>query len=235
MMQLSVFNSHMPFRANLFGEDILFFCMPIEQVWKIHFITSSSDEVFRVDTGSYPEDVECCPTLFQKRDGNYVFSFVAGQWTRRLFYSEIKSKEDLISPLQLIGAQITAAGFATEDCQVYMKQRRTQPEIYFSGKPEQTLILPPIFCYRVSFQFDKPEKLLISGAYRGKEIYSISYDTNTGEQYFLYDGETPMYKASFYEDEIYYAKKTGSSFEDREIVVPDNPVFIDAKETIIRR
>jgi hypothetical protein len=224
----------MPFRGNLNGEDILFFCIPIERVWKIHFITNDSDEVFKVNTGSYTEDVECCPTLFQKRDGTYIFSFVVGQWTRQLFYSEIKNKRDLTAPLKLIGVQKTPAGFVMEDYQVYMKQRCGGPQIFFSGKPEQTLILPPRFCYRLSFQFDKPEKLLISGAYQNKEIYSISYDINTGEQYFLYDGETPMYKASFYEDEIYYAKKTGTGFEDREVVIPENPIFINAENTIQR-
>lgn len=232
-------SSHMPFRARIDDHEILFFCTMIDGVWKIHFQIDDSDEIFKIQTQTLDKDIECAPTFSPAGNGKYFFSFVSGQAKRCLFYSQIEHHMALLEPFEQKRMAITYAGFVSEHRAAHIIQKQDRPYVIISDRPGMVLMLPERFCYRVSFQFDDPEVLLISGAFEDGEIYSLSYNLQTDEQYLLYDNYIPMYKASIYEETYEYAQKSGPDFEDRHIVKAENPVFkeadglarfIDAKE-----
>jgi hypothetical protein len=225
-------NSHMPFRAKINDNEILLFCKQIDGVWKVHMQICETDEIFKLETGTSYRDVECSPTISSTENGRYLFSFISGQVKRQLFYSEIYDYMELLCPFEKKLMANTYAGFVSGKRTAYIIQRPDKAYAVISDRPDQVLMLPGRFCYRISFQYDNPDNLLISGAFEDEEVYSLMYNLETEEQSFLYDGYIPMYKASICEDIYEYAQKFGADFEERRIVRASNIVLKSVEDAV---
>ena len=81
-----------------------------------------------------------------------------------------------------------------------------------------TLEIPEAeYLYRLSYDPRRPNRLLISGQFRGGELFSWAYAPGMDELVAVTDGGTPAYKCAFWDGRCYYAERL-AGFEERRIV-----------------
>ena len=81
-----------------------------------------------------------------------------------------------------------------------------------------TLEIPEAeYLYRLSYDPRRPNRLLISGQFRGGELFSWSYAPGTGELLSVADNGVPAYKCALWDGQCYYAERI-AGFEERRIV-----------------
>lgn len=69
----------------------------------------------------------------------------------------------------------------------------------------------------MSYDADRPHRLLISGRYNGA-VCSWIYDLGNNNLYDVEADGVPAYKCAFFNGKCYYARQVGEGFEDREVV-----------------
>ena len=90
------------------------------------------------------------------------------------------------------------------------------------------------YLYRLSYDPRRPNRLLISGQFRGGELFSWSYAPGTGELLSVADSGVPAYKCAFWDGRCYYAERL-AGFEERRIVRTEHLEYtpLDAKAHIV--
>ena len=99
-----------------------------------------------------------------------------------------------------------------------------------------TLEIPEAeYLYRLSYDPRRPNRLLISGQFRGGGIFSWAYAPGTGELLSVADSGVPAYKCALWDGDCYYAERI-AGFEERRIVRAEHLEFtpLDAGRIIER-
>lgn len=205
-------------------ESKAFCCLLISGRWKLHHFENNRWK--RIDT-NFPEDAtECSPTAeYDIENDKWKISFIAGGYeSDRKFY--LYKIDDLENPLPEKISQADV-GFIFKNKIVY--GGRTG-ELYISdGNGERSLSFKNIeYLYRVSYNANNPQELLISGQYRNGELFSWILNERAKTLYeFFADGEV-AYKTALFNDKCYYAHRNAdASFEDRQIV---EATYIEKRE-----
>ena len=98
-----------------------------------------------------------------------------------------------------------------------------------------TLEMPDVeYLYRLSYDPQSPNRLLVSGQFRGGGIFSWAYAPGMDELMAVTDGGTPAYKCAFWDGQCFYAERI-AGFEERRIVRAEHLEYtpLDAKTHIV--
>jgi len=209
-------NAHMPFLTrSLNGDRVLFFCEADDAFrWKI-FVTVGDGEPIRLATGFPDSSVECSPTAWQDESGWHV-SFVAldEHGVYRLYRMDGPSLDSLSQPISM---RIARTGFVHKD-RIAVGEVQDVVHIH-DPNGDHKIEIPGAYLYRVSYRADNPEKILISGGWigEGDDVFCLEYDLTDDTQRYLECDGSPAYKCTIYGDEILYAERQGSHFEQRHL------------------
>ena len=203
--------THMPFAASdSNGNPQEFCCINVGGLWKLHWRRGSKWK--RIHTGLPEDATECSPTA-EWEDGMWKVSFVAGGWKgdRRFRLYRIYGMDS--APMAQGFADV---GFVRKDT-VAMAGRRG-PVVVRDAERTITLEIPEAeFLYRLSYDPQRPNRLLISGQTKDGGIFSWSYAPGMDELLAVADGGTPAYKCALWDGQCYYAERI-DGFEERRIV-----------------
>lgn len=208
-------NTHMPFMAKHSDVKISLCCRKINDFWKIHQLIG--DEWVRLNTKQPEDATECSPTA-EYVDGQWRISFIAGgAESDRLFrlYQYIDAKVTMVKEPAYVG-------FVNQKMLVH-GGREKMFTIELAGGAVKKIFESPNLeeLLRVSYDAERPYRLLISGRYNGR-ICSWIYDLSNEKLYDIdVDGDA-AYKCTFFDGKCYYAKQIGKGFEDREVVEAKN-------------
>ena len=210
--------THMPFVA--FGGDGKqqeFCCISVNGLWKLHWRKGGKWK--RIRTGLPEDATECGPTA-EWEDNMWKVSFVAGGWKgdRRFRLYRMYGIDS-----EPMAQGFADAGFVRKDT-VAMAGRRG-PIVLKDDERTVTLEIPEaMFLYRLSYDPQRPNRLLISGENHSGDIFSWSYALGIGELLAVTDGGTPAYKCALWDGVCYYAKRI-AGFEERRIVRAEHLEF----------
>lgn len=205
-------NAHMPFAApDQNGMPFELCCRPVNGVWKLHCFDGT--EWKRIQTGRPEQETECAPTA-EWSDGEWNLTFIAGstpETPRNYLYRMrgIKGTAERIAPADV--------GYCRENWTVSGQKRG--PLHIFNGQWTKTLEIAGMqYLYRVSYDPGNPSMMLLSGQRFDGSVFTWGYDLIHPQLLNLTtsDGK-PVYKCALWKNQLFYAEKTGSDFESREI------------------
>lgn len=208
--------SHMPFAAPdpaRHFEAREFCCIMVGGKWKIHQF--SAGKWVRINTG-LPEDATECSPAAECLFGVWYLTFIAGGAEEKRMFRlyHIADLDAGALPVEVCPAD---AGFLQKNRLVY-GQRSGAFTIEDPHQIQTVTLKDAEYIYRIAYDPFDPHRLFISGKTFGGEIFSRIL---TPEKHLLQsltaDGGS-AYKAANWRGEIYYAKRTGEGFEDRQIV-----------------
>ena len=215
--------SHMPFIARGNAPEFApkqFCCIIINGKWKLHHFENG--EWQRINTGLPEDATECSPTA-ECENGKWSLSFIAGGYEsdRRFYLYRIADLENPISE-KIVSADVgfvwkNRIEYGGRTGELFIAEEKNLRKLKFIGVE---------YLYRVSYNPDNPNELLISGQWESGELFSWVCNINAKRLFSICDGDDVAYKASFFENECYYAKR-GNSFEDRQIVKATNLIFTE--------
>jgi len=207
--------SHMPFvNYGVNGEIKQFCCRLVNGVWKIHHY--ENQEWLQIATG-LPDDATECAPCGEFEDGMWKVSFIAGG-------AESGREFKLY---RILGIE---SGFSMEQCsadvgfvwkyRVCYGGRRGNINIIEPGRKHKIIFHRVEYLYRISFNPQNPNQLLISGQFFGGEIFSWIYNIATRKlQKISADGNV-AYKAAMFEGNCFYASRSeDDAFEERHILL----------------
>lgn len=196
-----------------------FCCLMIEGKWKLHHFENGMWK--RIDTSLPYDATECSPTAEYDSDSNkWKVSFIAGGYEAdRKFY--LYKVADLENPKleKIVQAEV---GFIFKNRIVHA---RCSGDIVITDDMQiKTLKLTNVeYLYRLSFNPNNPNELLISGQDFDGKLFSWVCNVRSNTLFEIYDNSTPAYKACLFNDECFYAKRNDSDgFEDRHIIKASN-------------
>lgn len=220
--------SHMPFAAyDGNGSPQEFCCIQRDGLWKLHWRKGGKWK--RIQTGLPDDATECGPTA-EWEDGMWKVSFVAGGWKgdRRFRLYRMYGLDS--HPMAQGFADI---GFVRKD--TVATAGRRGPIVLKDAERTITLEIPEaMFLYRLSYDSQRPNRLLISGETHGGNIFSWAYAPGMDELVAITDGGTPAYKCAFWDGECFYAERI-AGFEERRIVRAEHLEYtrLDAKAHVV--
>ena len=220
--------THMPFAA--FGPDgnpQEFCCIQCNGLWKLHWRRGRKWR--RIQTGLPDDATECGPTA-EREDGMWKLSFVAGGWKgdRRFRLYRMYGMDS--APMAQGFADV---GFVRKGV-VAMAGRRG-PIVLKDAERTVTLKIPEAeYLYRLSYDPRRPNRLLVSGQFRGGGIFSWAYAPGMDELTAVTDNGVPAYKCAFWDGRCYYAERL-AGFEERRIVKAEHLEYthLDAKAHVV--
>ena len=221
-------HTHMPFVAyDGNGSPQEFCCIQCGGLWKLHWRRGRKWK--RIQTGLPEDATECGPTA-EWEDGMWKLSFVAGGWKgdRRFRLYRMYGLDS-----QPMAQGFADVGFVRKDT-VAMAGRRG-PIVLKDAERTVTLEIPEAeFLYRLSYDPQRPNRLLVSGQRKGGEIFSWAYAPGMDELVELADGGNPAYKCAFWDGECYYAERI-AGFEERRIARAEHLEMtrLDAKAHVV--
>lgn len=186
-------NSHMPFITYGAYPDFTpkaFCCIKVGGKWKLHHYDG---EWKRLETGLPEDATECSPTV-EWHNGDWRISFIAGGYEadRRFYLYQIRGLDGV--PERFSPADV---GFIWKNRIVYGGRDGI---LYIAiGEITQKLTFANVeYLYRVSYNPDCPQELLISGQYKGGEIFTWVLNPQVKSQCSLSVDGMPAYKAAFF-------------------------------------
>lgn len=203
----------MPFVAHGAPPDYApkaFCCLKIGGKWKLHHCEDGKWK--RVYTGLPEDATECSPTA-ELVGGRWRISFIAGghEGDRRFYLYKMEGLDS--PPERVVSADV---GFVWKNRIVY--GGRSGGLFIVLGESTQKLTFADVeYLYRVSYNPDCPQELLISGQYKNGEIFSWILNPREKSLYELSVNGVPAYKAALFKGRCFYAER-GNGFEDRRIV-----------------
>lgn len=218
-METDFFNcgagSHMPFVAHDRSQHFAphqFCCRMIGGKWKLCHCDTDG-EWRQIQTGLPADATECSPTA-EWEDGMWKISFIAGGAETSIRFRLYR----------LFGLTSGAAMTICNADVGYLQKRR----IVHAGRRGSLFIQDPNrireihfadveYLYRVSYNPNNPDELLVSGQKFGGDIFSWIYVPGRTLESLTSNGN-PAYKAAFFNGRLFYAMQTGAEFEDRTIV-----------------
>ena len=220
--------THMPFVAyDGDGNPQEFCCIQCDGLWKLHWRRGRKWR--RIRTGLPEDATECGPTA-EWEDGMWKVSFVAGGWKSDRRFRLYRMYGIDSEPMAQGFADV---GFVRKDT-VAMAGRRG-PIVIRDAERTVTLDIPEaMFLYRLSYDPQRPNRLLISGENHNGDIFSWSYAPGMGELLAVADNGTPAYKCALWDGACYYARRI-AGFEERRIVKAEHLEFtpLHAEEHVI--
>lgn len=211
----------MPFVAyNPNGEKIQLCCLKRNDVWKVHYFDKG---IWRkLATYTNVDATECCPTAeWDFEENKWVISFIAGgstlnDWSDVEFSLYKKYDFDDSKPVKVVPADV---GYIQKG-ELYFASKVGPIFNYFDGITTIYYLTDKIkFIYRLNYNPNAPNELLISALTNNDETISFIYDVSSEKTYVLKDGEEPCYKCCFDGDDVYYCRKNlNENFDDRQIV-----------------
>jgi len=204
--------THMPFAAHgAEGKPEQFCCIRNnDALWKLYHYTGQKWK--RVKTGLPEDATECGPTA-EWEEGIWKISFVAGGWKG--------DRRFRLYRMYGIGGEVSVQNFA--DVGFVWKDRvcyaGRQGPIYLV-EPEKTTVLRlhgVDYLYRISYNPNCPNELLISGQYADGSVFSWAYRPEIKVLKNISADGNPAYKCAFFNGECFYAKRE-KGFEERRIV-----------------
>ena len=220
--------THMPFAApGENGEPEQFCCIQNNGLWKIYHFTGQRWK--RVKTGLPADATECGPCA-EFADGVWQLSFIAGGWKGDRRFRLYRMFGLNSEPMAQTFADV---GFVRKD-QVCWGYRRGPVIIREPGRTLTLNFRDIAYLYRVSFDPFQPNRLLISGQFRGGEIFSWTYAPGMRELLSVADNDVPAYKCALWDGVCHYAKRI-AGFEERRIVQAEHLEFtpLDADAHIV--
>ena len=210
--------SHMPFIAHGKVPEFkpkAFCCLWVNGKWKLHHL--ENDEWKRVNTGLPDDATECSPTA-EYIDGKWKISFIAGGFEAdRSFYLYRVSDLDNPTSEKVVQADV---GYIWKNKIVSAKRNGTI-DIYEPRQPI-SLNLPNVeYLYRISYNPNNPQELLISGKLKTGELFSWICNPTAKYLQEICNGNEVAYKMAISKGKYYYAKRN-DGFEDRTIVEAEN-------------
>lgn len=204
-------NTHMPFMAKHKNEMISLCCQKISGFWKIHQRTG--DKWVRLNTQRPEDAIECSPTA-EYRNGQWHISFIAGGATSDRLFRLHKYVDGEVT----VAKEPAYVGFVNHKMLVH-GGREKKFTIEFGGGAIKKIFESPGLeeLFRVSYDAERPHRLLISGRYNGR-VCSWIYDLSNEELYDVEADGDVAYKCAFFGGKCYYARQIGDGFEDREVV-----------------
>lgn len=217
--------AHMPFVApDKNGKPFELCCMPVNGVWKLHCFDGG--EWRRLKTGRPANETECAPTA-ELQEGIWNVTFIAGSTEEnpRNYLYFMRGLDSI--PERIMAADV---GYMRENWIVHGLRRG--PLYLSNGKWEKVLEIAGLqYLYRVSYDPGNPSFILISGQLLDGNVFTWGYDLLHNQLLKLTtaDGK-PVYKCAFWQNQLFYAEKTGADFEARVIRKAENwhTVMIDA-------
>lgn len=203
--------THMPFAAfGGNGSPQEFCCINIGGLWKLHW--RQGRKWRRIQTGLPDDATECGPTA-EFEDGMWKLSFIAGGWKGDRRFRLYRMYGTGTQPMAQGFADV---GFVRKDT-VAMAGRRG-PIVIRETERTITLEIPEAeYLYRLSYDPQRPNRLLISGQRRNGSIFSWSYVPEMRELNEITDDGTPAYKCALWDGQCFYAERL-DGFEERRIV-----------------
>jgi hypothetical protein len=193
------------------GEVYIFCCRPVNGVWKIHKWTGKGWE--RVNTHLPETSIECSPvaTVYE---GICHLSFIGEEnisGSYCLFH--ICDVNENQPPVKVCEARV---GFAKPYLIGYASHRG--PITLDSPAYRTTITCNDLeFLYRLSFNPYDPTQIYISGQKYDETVVSRIYNQAENKLYdVIADGDV-AYKMALNNNDIYYAKRIGKDFEDRQV------------------
>ena len=204
-------NTHMPFMARHAEETVSLCCRKVDGYWKLHRLDDG--EWIRIETGCPADATECSPTA-EYADGRWRISFIAGgAESDRLF-----RLYEMVDGIVTVAKEPAFVGFVNHKMLVHGGRGRSFT-IEMAGGAVRKIFeadgLDELF--RVSYDAERPHRLLISGRFNGV-VCSWIYDLGGDRLFDVETGGVPAYKCAFFEGKCFYARQIGEDFEDREIV-----------------
>ena len=203
--------THMPFAAfGGKGRPQEFCCINIGGLWKLH--RRQGRKWRRIQTGLPDDATECGPTA-EWEDGMWKVSYIAGGWKG--------DRRFRLYRMYGLDSEPMAQGFADIGCvrkdAVAMAGRRG-PIVIRDSERIVTLAIPEAeYLYRLSYDPQRPNRLLVSGQMKGGEIFSWAYAPGMDELVAVTDNGTPAYKCALWDGQCFYAERL-KGFEERRIV-----------------
>lgn len=207
--------SHMPFAApdpeNGFAPRE-FCCLSVGGKWKIHQFRNGAWS--RVATGLPDDATECSPAA-EFLDGKWQLTFIGGgaKKARMFRLYHICDLDAGVLPVTVCPADV---GYL-QKFRLVSASRHGPLVIEDPNTIRRVEFRDAEYLYRVTYDPFNPRRLLISGQLFGGEIFSRVYVPGTGELYSLSADGVPAYKAFFWHDLCFYARRVGRGFEEREI------------------
>jgi len=207
--------SHMPFvaygNAPKFAPKA-FCCLMVNGKWKLHHFDEG--EWKRIPTGLPDDATECSPTA-EFVNEKWQVSFVAGGFEsdRRFYLYKIDGIGS--TPEKVIPADV---GFIWKNRIIY--GNRLGELFIADGNKTQKLTFTDVeYLYRVSYNPDNPQELLISGQDKNGELFSWICNITARTLQSLCIDCNPAYKAALFGDKCYYTYRNDTDyFEDRHIL-----------------
>ncbi len=209
--------NHMPFVA--YGEYPMFepkafCCLQIGGKWKLHHFDGTTWQ--GIDTGLPEDATECSPTA-ELSNGKWIISFIAGGYEADRHFYLYKIDGIGSAPQKVVNADV---GYIWKNRIVY--GGRNGGLFISDGNGIKKLSFANVeYFYRVSYNPNNPNDLLISGQDKDGKIFSWICNITAKTLESLYDGEESAYKAAIFNGTCFYAKR-GGDFEDRKIVEATN-------------
>lgn len=196
-------------------------CLKRKDVWKVHYFDNG---VWRkLATHTSPETTECAPTAEYVPDEDiWRISFIAGgdtsnNWEDLSFWLYLKRGFDDSAPVKICPANY---GYVWKHQINY--GYKDAPIIYQieDGVKKKITLKDIEYIYRLSYDINNPDSMLISAQRKNGELITFSYEPNADNLYVITDNNAPCYKmCTWLDDEVYYcAKKDKDGFEDRHII-----------------
>ena len=202
--------THMPFAApGENGEPEQFCCIQNDGLWKLYHFTGRKWK--RVRT-CLPADATECGPCAEFVDGGWQLSFIAGGWKGDRRFRLYRMFGLNTEPMAQTFADV---GFVRKD-QVCYGYRRGPVIIREPGRTLTLNFHDVDYLYRVSFDPQQPNRLLISGQYPNGEIFSWTYKPGMRLLKSVLADGVAAYKCALYNGDCYYAERI-EGFEDRRI------------------
>lgn len=208
--------SHMPFVAYGKPPDFKaekFCCLKVCDKWKLHHFDGETWK--RINTGLPDDATECSPTA-ELIDGKWQVSFVAGgaEPDRKFRLYKIadlgNSQPEVVCEAEIGFVWKNRIAFGKRSGGLYISDASKTQKLTFAGVE---------YLYRVSYNPSNPNELLISGQYKSGKLFSWACNINAKTLYSLCVNGKPAYKAAFFGNTLFYAKRGDSDgFEERHIV-----------------
>jgi len=207
----TVTNTHMPFMAKHGTEIISLCCRKVNGFWKLH--QKINGEWVQLNTQRPADATECSPTA-EYVNGQWHISFIAGGAEGDRLFRLYK----YVSGTVTVEKEPAYVGFVNRKMLVHGGREKLFTIELAGGALKKVFNSEGLEeLFRVSYDADRPHRLLISGRYNGA-VCSWIYDLGNNNLYDVEADGVPAYKCAFFNGKCYYARQVGESFEDREVV-----------------
>lgn len=202
--------SHMPYIANTSKGTILCFCLPLNNVWKIH-VSIDGGAVAKLGTATAPGAVECSPVVHETSEGIFVSFISDSDWrTSSLALKKCKigsAGSVEIHPSAKCGYTSPEDGTAYVNDSVILEST-CMPDMWIKNVRRIACVRPCSKGLLVSYKTQDDIGGTILMQYDDKKVFELRTED-----------DRPLYKPCEYNDVFFNVLKTGDRDDDRRIEI----------------